>query len=155
MKLSLKICNHTFWSVKSTSLGSLLLTDVQNFYIIQISWNTAIPIVKLSVLCFLKRMFPVQSMRTICHAMMWWLLVWYIAFQTTTIFQCLPVYRVWEKDATEGSCIDFVPFVMTLAATNFALDILMFLLPIRQLWKLHLSVPQKLKLSITFGLGVL
>ncbi|PYH32207.1 uncharacterized protein BO87DRAFT_408415 [Aspergillus neoniger CBS 115656] len=100
-----------------------------NLYVMQLFWNTCLPVIKLSIVVFYQRIFPVSSM----------------------IFVC----RSWQKKTTKGHCIDFVPFVTTLAATNLCTDVILLVLPTREIWKLQIPWPRKIGLSIVFTLGVM
>lgn len=119
----------------------------------QLSWNTALPITKLSILLFLKRIFTVRSMQYACYGLMIFLAMWYIAFQTTAIFQCTPIRHDWQRESTDGTCIDFVPFVITLATTNLATDVALLILPVHEISKLQMRTMQKIGLSCTFAIG--
>ncbi|RDK38374.1 hypothetical protein M752DRAFT_338951 [Aspergillus phoenicis ATCC 13157] len=126
-----------------------------NLYVMQLFWNTCLPVIKLSIVLFYQRIFPVPSMIFACRSIMLFLAVWYIAFQTTAIFQCIPIHHEWQKKTTKGHCIDFVPFVTTLAATNLCTDVLLLVLPTREIWKLQIPWARKIGLSIIFTLGVI
>ncbi|BCS14850.1 hypothetical protein ALUC_70083A [Aspergillus luchuensis] len=126
-----------------------------NLYVMQLFWNTCLPVIKLSIVLFYQRIFPVPSMIFACRAVMLFLAAWYVAFQTTAIFQCIPIHHEWQKKTATGHCIDFVPFVITLAATNLCTDVLLLVLPTREIWKLQIPWPRKIGLSIIFTLGVI
>jgi len=83
------------------------------------------------------------------------LLLWYIAFQTTAIAQCVPISFYWNKDIEHGQCIKFVPFYIALAATNVFTDVVILALPMPLVWKLQVKTPRKIGLTITFLLGTL
>lgn len=121
----------------------------------QLFWNTCLPVIKLSIVLFYQRIFPVPSMIFACRSVMLFLAAWYVAFQTTAIFQCIPIHHEWQKKTTKGHCIDFVPFVTTLAATNLCTDVLLLVLPTREIWKLQIPWPRKIGLSIIFTLGIM
>ncbi|OJI83591.1 hypothetical protein ASPTUDRAFT_55621 [Aspergillus tubingensis CBS 134.48] len=126
-----------------------------NLYVMQLFWNTCLPVIKLSIVLFYQRIFPVPSMIFACRSVMLFLAAWYVAFQTTAIFQCIPIHHEWQKKTTKGHCIDFVPFVTTLAATNLCTDVLLLVLPTREIWKLQIPWPRKIGLSIIFTLGIM
>ncbi|PWY88106.1 hypothetical protein BO94DRAFT_64517 [Aspergillus sclerotioniger CBS 115572] len=126
-----------------------------NLYVMQLFWNTCLPVIKLSIVLFYQRIFPVRSMIIACRSVMLFLAAWYIAFQTTAIFQCIPIHHEWQKKTTQGKCIAFVPFVTTLAATNLCTDVLLLILPTRQVWKLQIPWGRKVGLSAIFTLGII
>ncbi|RAL08487.1 uncharacterized protein BO97DRAFT_437582 [Aspergillus homomorphus CBS 101889] len=126
-----------------------------NLYVMQLFWNTCLPTIKLSISLFYQRIFPVRSMMIACRSVIVFLFAWYLAFQTTAIFQCIPIHHGWQKKITEGRCIDFVPFVISLAATNLCTDVLLLALPTREIWKLQVPRGKKIGLSVIFTLGVM
>ncbi|PYI14811.1 hypothetical protein BO99DRAFT_11962 [Aspergillus violaceofuscus CBS 115571] len=140
-------------------VDSLTTATVQeyslNLYMMQLFWNTCLPIIKLSIALFYQRIFPIRSMVIACRTIIVFLFAWYLAFQTTAIFQCTPIHHAWQKKTTHGRCIKFVPFVITLAATNLCTDILLLALPTREIWKLQIAQGKKIGLSVIFTLGVI
>ncbi|PYI35382.1 hypothetical protein BP00DRAFT_442900 [Aspergillus indologenus CBS 114.80] len=140
-------------------VDSLTTATVQeyslNLYMMQLFWNTCLPITKLSIALFYQRIFPIRSMIIACRSIIVFLFAWYLAFQTTAIFQCTPIHHAWQKKTTNGRCIQFVPFVITLAATNLCTDILLLALPTREIWKLQIAEGKKIGLSVIFTLGVI
>ncbi|OJJ96284.1 hypothetical protein ASPACDRAFT_125849 [Aspergillus aculeatus ATCC 16872] len=90
-----------------------------------------------------------------CRSIIVFLFAWYLAFQTTAIFQCTPIHHAWQKKTTQGRCVEFVPFVITLAATNLCTDLLLLALPTREIWKLQVAQGKKIGLSVIFTLGVM
>ena len=117
-------------------------------------WNTALPLIKLSILLFLKRIFVHRAMRHTCNGLILFLAMWYIAFETTAIFQCHPIHHQWQRITTNGTCIDWLPFVLTLAGTNLATDVALLVLPLREIWRLQMRMTQKIGLSVTFTVGI-
>ncbi|PYH86773.1 hypothetical protein BO82DRAFT_360506 [Aspergillus uvarum CBS 121591] len=138
-------------------VDSLTTATVQeyalNLYLMQLLWNTCLPIIKLSIALFYQHIFPIRSMVIACRSIIVFLFAWYLAFQTTAIFQCTPIHHAWQKRTTNGRCIKFVPFVVTLAATNLCTDILLLALPTREIWKLQIAQGKKIGLSVIFYSG--
>lgn len=124
-------------------------------FVLQMFWNTTLPTIKLSILLFYKRLFPTRRMKRACNCVGGLLLLWYIAFQTTAIAQCVPISFYWNKDIEHGQCIKFVPFYIALAATNVFTDVVILALPMPLVWKLQVKTPRKIGLTITFLLGTL
>lgn len=131
-----------------------LLTETQNLFLMELVWNTTLPMIKLSILFFLKRVFSVQPMKRACNIITAFLICWYIAFQTVTVVQCIPIHHTWQKKTTAGKCVAFVPFVTSLAATNLATDVVLLVLPMRQVWQLQMRLVKKIGLTCTFGIGL-
>ena len=73
-------------------------------------------------------------MRLACTVIQVFLVIWYLAFQLTAIFQCFPIQNYWLH-GPGGYCIHFIPFYTALAATNVVTDIIILILPMPQIYK--------------------
>jgi len=118
-------------------------------------WNATLPVIKLAITLFYMRIFPVSSMKIACKIVNWYLLLWFIAFQTTAIFQCTPVSYFWNRETEKGHCIESTKFFIALATTNLFTDVALLVLPIPQIWKLKVPRAQKFRLSSIFLVGTL
>lgn len=116
-------------------------------------WITSF--LKLSLLFFLIRIFRTT------HLNKWiWIAVAFqsaftVAFALVTIFQCTPVAYVWQSWSGEytGKCINVNAASWSMAAIGIAFEIVVLSLPIRELWKLNLSLSKKLYTIAMFSLG--
>ncbi|KAF2772944.1 hypothetical protein EJ03DRAFT_150035 [Teratosphaeria nubilosa] len=123
-----------------------------NLFAIELFWNTTMPVIKFSILIFLKRLFPVGFMKPFCNAIMVFLVLWFLAFQFTTIWQCRPVYQAWAHTDV-SKCVSFVIFGAAAAGTNTLTDVILLVLPMTQIWKLQMEVGKKIGSSCIFALG--
>lgn len=122
-------------------------------FVLQMFWNTTLPVIKLAISLFYMRIFPVKSMKIACKIINWYLLLWFITFQTTAIFQCTPVSYFWNRATENGHCIASTSFFIALATTNLFTDVALLLMPIPSIWKLSVRTPQKIRLSSIFLVG--
>ena len=67
---------------------------------------------------------------------------------------CTPRDKIW-RDWVDGSCFDYNGFNISIAAINFAFNIIILLLPHWSIWKLALSTRQKIGVSIIFSVGIM
>ena len=117
-------------------------------------WNTTLPTIKISILLFYRRLFPVRRLLVASSIIGAIVLAWYIAIQITTIFQCLPIHYYWQRGG-QGHCIQTTNFYIILASLNLATDVAVLILPIPFIWNLQVRKSKKLSLSVIFLLGSL
>ncbi|KAM0794973.1 hypothetical protein BDR22DRAFT_637166 [Usnea florida] len=123
-------------------------------YILQLFWNTTLPAIKVSILLFYRRLFPVRRLLVASSIIGAIVLAWYIAIQITAIFQCLPIHYYWRR-VGDGHCIQTTNFYIILASLNLATDVAVLILPIPFIWHLQVRKSKKLSLSVVFLLGSL
>jgi DMSO/TMAO reductase YedYZ heme-binding membrane subunit len=75
-----------------------------------------------------------------------------IAFVTPTALQCLPVRYAWERWDGEhhGRCINLNADAWASAAINIVLDLIVIVLPLRELKNLAMSRRRKLGVIVMF-----
>jgi hypothetical protein len=69
-------------------------------------------------------------------------------------FQCSPRHKIWDRWIA-GTCTDRGTVDKISGYVNIVLDIVLFFLPQRIIWKLHTSLSRKIGLSVVFGIGLL
>ncbi|CAF9942279.1 hypothetical protein IMSHALPRED_003450 [Imshaugia aleurites] len=110
------------------------------------------PAIKISILLFYRRLFPVRRLLVASSIIGAIVLAWYIAVEITAISQCLPIRYYWQR-VGHGHCIQTTNFYITLAALNLATDVAVLILPIPVIWQLQIRKSKKLSLSVIFLLG--
>ncbi|KAH7329579.1 hypothetical protein B0I35DRAFT_474161 [Stachybotrys elegans] len=123
------------------------------FQAMAVLYFAQIMMIKLTLLFFLLRIFPKHMTRNVILGTMLFNIVFGLTFVITAIFQCLPVgyfARRWERDASEGSCIDINAFVWSHAAISIALDIWMLAIPLSRLHTLNLDWKKKIGVALMF-----
>lgn len=71
-----------------------------------------------------------------------------------SIAQCIPVSRNWNP-AVPGRCINELAFARYTAILNVSTGFLMLLLPLPMVWRLNVTVQQKVALTATFLHGIM
>ncbi|KAJ6156755.1 hypothetical protein N7497_005640 [Penicillium chrysogenum] len=112
-----------------------------------------IPLIKLSVLLFYRRIFGMTYPIWFCV----FLTIGYFLSGTIAFLACCrPVSYFWTQFAERsgGKCVfNFYPFYVSHAAINVATDGIILLVPIPIVWKLQMRWTQKLMLSGIFLVG--
>lgn len=72
------------------------------------------------------------------------------------VFTCTPIDYAWHnwKGEGNGTCIDTLALIYSCAALNIVLDLLVFALPIPQVWQLQLNKRAKVGVCATFLVGL-
>ncbi|KAG4412716.1 hypothetical protein IFR04_014147 [Cadophora malorum] len=124
-------------------------------YSIQLTYNTIIALVKISIVCFYLRLATVDSaLRKGSWATILFLITFYITTQITTTLQCLPIAGNWDLSGNvKKKCINTVVYFYVVAVVNILIDIWILLLPIRTLSNIKRSRRDKVVLFIIFGVG--
>lgn len=115
----------------------------------------AIPLIKLSVITFYRRIFGMSRMMWLCVFLT---LGYFIACPIAFCACCRPPSYYWTQyaDPSGGSCVfDLYPFYIGNAATNVLTDVLILVVPIPLVWKLQMRTVQKVLVTGIFLLGSL
>lgn len=81
-------------------------------------------------------------------------ILWFIPALLVEIFTCSPISRLWDL-SIPGTCVWYSTFWLVLGLVELIADIILFVLPLREIVKLQLSRRNKLMLSLLFGLGAM
>lgn len=122
---------------------------MQNFY-----WPIS-ALTKLAFLFFYLRIFPSYTLRKYIQATMALTLCYWTGYQLGNLFYCRPITMIWNgwDGEHKGHCIDINKFMVSACFINIAIDIIIILLPIRELLKLRLSWRKKIGLLAMFLVG--
>ncbi len=88
-----------------------------------------------------------------CYTMIFVNSAFYFTIIVTANYACIPREKVWQR-WIPGTCINTNAFNIFIAFFNLFFDIIMLLLPHRIIWKLSLSVQQKIGVSVIFSVGI-
>lgn len=131
----------------------------QWFYGAQITYKIAVTLYKESILFLYLRIFPDHKFRYACYTLITIIGAASFAFTIVTIFQCTPVAAFWDKSILKSQpgshCFDSEAFWFSYALINILLDVVILVLPIREVVKLQLPWREKAGLVAVFSLGVL
>ncbi|KAM5366846.1 hypothetical protein ACJZ2D_010298 [Fusarium nematophilum] len=111
---------------------------------------------KISILSFYWRLFKLSTIRIPILLMLGMSVIWIILRTFMLIFRCVPVQSIWDKTITGAVCnIDGGKFFLGTITTHFIMDIIILILPIIEVFRLHLRLGQKLGIVALFVLGTI
>ncbi|KAG9666359.1 hypothetical protein KCU95_g18200, partial [Aureobasidium melanogenum] len=122
------------------------------FYFAELLYLTAVGITKISMLLFYLRIFPDWKLRRAIYGMIGVCTTYIIVFVLVTAFQCRPVNLAWLKWDGEhhGKCLDLNADGWAAASINILLDLIVIVLPLKQLTMLNMSWQRKLGVIAMF-----
>ncbi|KAH8602063.1 hypothetical protein B0O99DRAFT_680211 [Bisporella sp. PMI_857] len=126
---------------------------LQSLMVSECTYAVSIALTKISILLMYCRVFPVKSMKKGAAILGCLTIAWAIATLVPSIFQCTPIKKAWLPTLPYGNCINLKAWFIGSAAPNILTDIAILMLPIPQIWKLHMSVSKKISITIVFLLG--
>ena len=138
-------------------LDGLFTSFKQIFYIGGIIYAVAVAVTKMAFLCFYTRLFPSSPLQKVAYPLLAITFVQGTIFTFLFVFQCTPIsyaWMSWDGEA-QGKCLNFDIGAVLHAIINITLDFVIFLLPVRQLWKLNLSQKKKVQVLLMFAVGFL
>ncbi|EEY22946.1 integral membrane protein [Verticillium alfalfae VaMs.102] len=140
---------HIFNIEKSNRIMAMKL-----FYVAQIFYKLTINLTKSSILLLYLRLFSLhRPFRITCIALLTVILLYCIATTASSIFQCTPIPRAWNR-SIPGTCISLTYNWYANAIFSISTDVAIILLPQRVIWKSQLPTSHKRALMGVFGLGV-
>ncbi|CAG8959714.1 hypothetical protein HYFRA_00001620 [Hymenoscyphus fraxineus] len=127
-------------------LMAKLLVVAEILYAFNLVWT------KLSLLMMYYRIFRFPYFKKWAYIIGSFIIAWVICVTFLFIFICVPVQKLWYPDLP-GRCINQVGTWIANALSTIVSDLATLILPIPQVWKLHLKTTEKVALTCAFGLG--
>ena len=128
---------------------------VHTLYFNGLLYNVCLPLVKVSVLCFYRRIFSItKRTRQVLWITTGVTVAWCISMVTACLLECVPVNAIWTP-TIKGKCIDVLKFYYGSAGSSIVLDFALLVIPVPLVWRLHMDWSHKVALSTTFLLGYL
>ncbi|MCJ1393790.1 hypothetical protein MMC18_006666 [Xylographa bjoerkii] len=130
----------------------------QCFFAYELLYSVAILFIKLSILLFYRRVFPVRGMNIATWIVGIFCSFWYIACVLLTIFECHPIsayFDQWMPGVYENQCINSVAITVAQGFSNLFTDIIILCLPMPLVLGLHMPIRQKITVAGIFFLGAL
>ncbi|KAF2112844.1 hypothetical protein BDV96DRAFT_496939 [Lophiotrema nucula] len=126
------------------------------FYGAQIMYKIVLMLNKISVVCLYYRIFAVSAkwFRTACHCANAFIVASGMAFIIGTVFQCTPIAAFWDKSIVPARCFQNEPWWISYAVIQITTDVVLLALPIRQVFSLSMTRPEKLGLTLVFCTGL-
>ncbi|KAF2451836.1 hypothetical protein P171DRAFT_12575 [Karstenula rhodostoma CBS 690.94] len=139
------------WFVPFNNITEIL----EIFYFTELLYLTAIALTKISILLFYLRIFPHQGLRRIIYFTIVLCVLYIIGFVTATALQCLPVRQAWERWDGEhaGTCTNLNAIAWLSAGINILLDLIVIILPMREVTKLSMSRRRRFGIMLMFLIG--
>ena len=132
------------------------LTNVLKMqYAVEMTWNIATYLVKLSNILLLARLFanPSSPYFGVClHLVHAFLLLWTLGSLFNAMFRCVPIQSFWDL-SMKGSCPHAAEGRIATAALNSFTDVILLSLPMRPIWQLHLPWKKKFQVLGIFAVG--
>lgn len=123
----------------------------------ELIYLSILPMTKISICCFYLRIFPERQFRNVTYVVIGLNVCYLIAFVLISVFQCSPLPGAWLHWDGEGDykCNHINAQGWAAAAINMLFDVIVMVLPLRQLWNLNLSLRKKAYVMCMFSLGIL
>ncbi|RAH45611.1 uncharacterized protein BO95DRAFT_137159 [Aspergillus brunneoviolaceus CBS 621.78] len=136
--------------------NSLNVDTMMNFYKIflanQFTYFLLCPAIKISIICFYRRVFTTKPFQWITLGINILITLWGIAIFLACALQCRPLRAYWDHSVA-GQCLDGMTLIITNQAFNVLMDFVILVLPIPMIWGLHRAWQDKLALNGVFALG--
>jgi len=118
-----------------------------------ILYNLALTMVKLSILVLYLRLCVTKLPRTLCYALLAFVVAYSIETFFAGIFTCTPVAFFWNSKIKGGKCLNKTDAYYANAAINIFTDVALLLLPAMILKHLTLPRVQKLVVMLMLAFG--
>ncbi|KAJ5083954.1 hypothetical protein NUU61_008533 [Penicillium alfredii] len=128
----------------------------QLVFAMEFVYSCTIPAIKMSVIMFYHRIFPIQRFTYVLYFCSFLALGWFFGVMVVNLVQCHPISYFWKKyeDPTaKGTCIDVEAYFMGNGIAEAVTDWIILAVPFHRVWKLNMPTPQKLAVLGIFGLG--
>jgi len=138
-------------------LQTLFIDTKQYYFLGESFYLAAIAVNKVCILLLFLRVFEERKFRTYVWIVMALSISYGISFVVATILQCMPISYSWNSWDGEhvGTCNNIHLQGWLSAGFNMALDIVVILLPMPNLYKLNMSWKRKAMVMLMFSLGAL
>lgn len=139
------------WTISLSALQSFL----QYFYAMELIYFTHIGLLKMTLLFFYLRIFPIRKIRHLLIGTIVFNALYTVAFLVAGLLQCRPMDFYWKQyaGAREGQCLNINAMVWSQAAIGILLDLWMLALPLSQLRQLNLHWKKKVGVALMFFVG--
>ncbi|KAJ5675128.1 uncharacterized protein N7477_005062 [Penicillium maclennaniae] len=110
------------------------------------------PAIKISIICFYRRVFTTPKFQTCTFGLNILIGAWGLGIFLACAGQCRPLRAYWDSSVL-GKCFDANKFFIVNQAFNVLMDFIILILPIPMIWNLHSAWQDKLALTGVFALG--
>lgn len=110
---------------------------------------------KLTILALYMRIFPAKPYRIVAYAIGALVIVTWIASYLSSSLTCRPFAYRWDKTIPGGMCGNLMAGYRSISVPGVFADFLILVLPLPAIYKLHVELPVKIGLFLTFTLASL
>ena len=122
----------------------------QTFWIVQVLFSFSVTLVKMSILCFYRRIFCSTKTFIAINATGCFLIAWFLAQFISVMLSCRPIEYFWDKTIPDGKCINENIVSYAITAASLLADLIIFGIPIPSLLGLKRSIAQRAGLISLF-----
>lgn len=130
---------------------------IKNLMVGAALYGVTIMLLKTAILLQWIRVLNPEGLRDrffwVCQALIWFHIAFYTACTLVEIWACKPRKRIWDK-SVEGRCVNIMAVNIVSSAINSASDLVIFVLPQRIIWKLHMPRRKKMGIFALFAVGL-
>ncbi|KAI7781493.1 hypothetical protein LA080_014669 [Diaporthe eres] len=122
----------------------------------EVAYTFGSPLIKLSVLAFYWRLFPTRFVQMGCKILGIATILWCIVITILDFVQCIPLNAFWFLELQTlptTRCLDATLSFFGNSIVNAIIDFFTLTLPLREVYKLHVSTKKKIIISSVFLLG--
>lgn len=113
----------------------------------ELLYFTAVTLPKMSMLCLYLRVFSWGGrMRQATLVLLAIVAATWLAFIVTTLLQCHPISKLWDKPNDNPACIDLRAYFNAQTLPGIFLDFLIMGLPLKTIWGLKLPTAKRVAL---------
>ncbi|KAM6513579.1 hypothetical protein FALCPG4_015970 [Fusarium falciforme] len=132
-----------------------ITTVMRLCYILGTLYFAQTVLVKLAIIGFYIRIFPMRETRRLLWGTFIFTSAWGLASVLVGIFPCTPISYFWNQwdGLHKGKCMDINAILWSHASFSVALDLWMLAVPLWQLRSLQLHWKKKVGVAFMFGVG--
>lgn len=118
----------------------------------QFTYFIVCPLIKISIICFYRRVFTIPLFQHISLGLNCLIGSWGTAIFIACALQCRPLQGYWDK-SIPAKCFDGQLFIIVNQIFNVVMDFIILGLPIPMIWNLQRSWHDRLALNGVFAIG--
>jgi hypothetical protein len=140
------------WTLQLNQIKHVLML----YYLGSVFYIASVTMIKMSLICFILRIFPERKFRNICYGLMGLVAAYGVSFTVATALQCWPADYAWQRvdSSHKGTCNNVHLQAWMAAIFNIILDLILLILPLHNLWSLNMGIKKKMMIMIMFSLGI-
>lgn len=118
----------------------------------QFTYFALCPLIKISIICFYRRVFTIPIFQRISFGLNCLIGSWGAAIFIACGLQCRPLRAYWDQ-TVDGKCFDGQLFIIVNQVFNVVMDFVILGLPVPMIWNLQRHWRDKLALNGVFAIG--